>query len=68
MQLLYSETVARASNVSPPTGAPISISSEVAQAFKLTGLREVCVRRVDKQSVGLDLMELRFKVRCALGE
>ena len=48
-------------------GAPLSISSEVAQAFKLTGLREVCVRRVDKQSVGLDLMELHFKVSMCSG-
>ena len=44
-------------------GGPLSISQEVAQAFNLNGLREVCIRRVDKQVVALDLVEFRFKVR-----
>jgi hypothetical protein len=42
-------------------GGPISISNDVAQAFNLTGFREFCIRRVDKQTVGLDLVEFRFK-------
>ena len=44
------------------TGGPLSISQEVAQAFNLSGLREVCIRRVDKDKVALDLVEFRFKV------
>lgn len=43
----------------------MSISKELAQMFKLEGVREVSVRRVDREEVGLDLVELRFKV-CTL--
>ena len=43
-------------------GSPLSISSEVAHAFKLNGLKSVCIRRVDKKEVGLDMVEVRFKV------
>uniref|UniRef100_A0A1X7TI63 Uncharacterized protein n=1 Tax=Amphimedon queenslandica TaxID=400682 RepID=A0A1X7TI63_AMPQE len=38
-----------------------SISGEVAHAINLSGLREVCIRRVDKDEVTLDLVEFRFK-------
>ena len=38
-------------------GGPLSISRELAAAFQLEGVREVAVR-----VVGLDLMEVRFKV------
>lgn len=30
--------------------------------FNLEGVREVCVRKVEREDVGLDLVELRFKV------
>ena len=30
-------------------------------AFSLTGVREVCVRKVEQRDVGLDLVELSFK-------
>lgn len=43
-------------------GGPLSISKELAQMFKLEGVREVSVRKVDRDEVGLDLVELRFKV------
>ena len=49
------------------SGGPLSISKELAQMFKLEGVREVSVRRVDREEVGLDLVELRFKVRLSLG-
>ena len=44
-------------------GGPLSISQEVALAFNVNGLREVCIRRIDKQ---LDLVEFRFKVRTSI--
>ena len=44
-------------------GGLLSISQEIAQAFNVNGLREVCIRWVDKQPVALDLVEFRFKVR-----
>ena len=43
-------------------GGPLSISQEVAAAFNLTGIRDVCIRRVDKHLVALDLVEFRFQV------
>ena len=43
-------------------GGPLSINHELSQAFNLTGGRKVCVRRVEREEVGVDLMELRFKV------
>ena len=43
-------------------GGPLSVSKEVAQAFNLDGVREVIVRRVERDEVALDLVELRFKV------
>uniref|UniRef100_A0A1X7T8H0 Uncharacterized protein n=1 Tax=Amphimedon queenslandica TaxID=400682 RepID=A0A1X7T8H0_AMPQE len=43
-------------------GGPLSISGEVAHAINLSGLREVCIRRVDKDEVTLDLVVFRFKV------
>jgi len=43
-------------------GGPLSISQELSQAFNLVGGRKVSVRRVGQEEVGLDLMELRFKV------
>ena len=43
-------------------GGPLSISRELAVAFQLEGVREVAVRVVDRAEVGLDLMEVRFKV------
>ena len=43
-------------------GGPLSISNDVAQAFSLMGVREVKVRRVEREEVGLDLLEIKFKV------
>ena len=43
-------------------GGLLSINHELSQAFNLTGGRKVCVRRVEREEVGVDLMELRFKV------
>ncbi len=43
-------------------GGPLSISKELAQMFNLEGMREVSVRKVEGEDVGLDLVELRFKV------
>ena len=43
------------------TGGPLSILNDVAAAFNLTGVREVCVRKVEREWVGLDLVELSFK-------
>lgn len=43
-------------------GGPLSISKELAQMFNFERVREVCVRKVEKEEVGLDLVELRFKV------
>ena len=43
-------------------GGPLSISKELAQMFGLEGTREVNVRKVQGDEVGLDLVELRFKV------
>lgn len=43
-------------------GGPLSISKELAQMFGLEGMREVTVRKVESEEVGLDLVELRFKV------
>lgn len=34
----------------------------MAQAFNLTGVKNVLIRRVDKKEVGLDMLEVRFKV------
>ena len=45
-------------------GGPLSISTDVAQAFKLNGLKNVYIRRVNKKEVGLDMVEVRFKA-CA---
>ena len=42
-------------------GGPFSIYQDVAVAFSLTGVREVCVRKVEQRDVGLDLVELSFK-------
>ncbi len=44
-------------------GGPVSISRDIAGAFGLEGVREVCVRRVEREEVGLDLVELRIKAR-----
>ena len=44
-------------------GGPLSVSREIAGAFNLEGVREVYVRRVERVEVGLDLVELRIKVR-----
>ena len=43
------------------TGGPFSVLQEVAVAFTLTGVREVCVRKVDRRDVALDMVELSFK-------
>lgn len=47
----------------PNEGGPISVSSEVAHAFNLTGVKQVYIRRINKKEVGLDMVEVRFKVR-----
>ncbi len=49
-----------------PPGGPLSISKDLAQTFNLEGLREVRVRKVERDSVGLDLVELRFKVQATI--
>uniref|UniRef100_A0AAN0JYW5 Uncharacterized protein n=1 Tax=Amphimedon queenslandica TaxID=400682 RepID=A0AAN0JYW5_AMPQE len=43
-------------------GGPLSISGEVARAINLSGLREVCIRRVDKDEKTLDLVVFIFKI------
>lgn len=43
-------------------GGPLSIRKEVAQVFNFEGVKEVVVRRVERDEVALDLVELRFKV------
>ena len=48
------------------TGGPLSISKELAQHFNLEGVKEVNVRKVDKEEVGIDLLELKFKVQQSL--
>ena len=45
------------------TGGPLSISRELSQLHGLEGVKEVNVRLVDKDEVGIDLLELRFKVQ-----
>jgi len=40
----------------------LSISKELAQTFGFEGVREVYVRKQQREDVGLDLVELRFKV------
>ena len=44
------------------SGGPLSISKELAQTFNLEGVKEVSVKKVEREEVGLDLVELRFKV------
>ena len=48
--------------VSMTTGGPLSIGKELAQLYNLEGVKEVNVRKVDKDEVGIDLLELKFKV------
>ena len=36
---------------------------ELAQLYNLEGVKEVNVRKVDKDEVGIDLLELKFKVQ-----
>ena len=49
--------------ISMTTGGPLSIGKELAQLYNLEGVKEVNVRKVDKDEVGIDLLELKFKVR-----
>ena len=41
----------------------MSVSKELAQHFNLEGVKEVNVRKVEKEEVGIDLLELKFKVQ-----
>ena len=36
---------------------------ELAQLYNLEGVKEVNVRKVNKDEVGIDLLELKFKVQ-----
>jgi hypothetical protein len=45
------------------TGGPLSVGKELAQLYNLEGVKEVNVRKVDKDEVGIDLLELKFKVQ-----
>ena len=38
------------------------MGKELAQLYNLEGVKEVNVRKVDKDEVGIDLLELKFKV------
>ena len=49
--------------VSMATGGPLSVGRELAQLYNLEGVKEVNVRKVDKDEVGIDLLELKFKVQ-----
>jgi len=40
----------------------LSVIKDLASSFGFEGFREVQVRKVDLDEVGLDLVELRFKV------
>ena len=44
-------------------GGPLSVNKELAQLYNLEGVKEVNVRKVDKEEVGIDLLELKFKVQ-----
>ena len=48
--------------VSMAIGGPLSVGKELAQLYNLEGVKEVNVRKVDKDEVGIDLLELKFKV------
>ena len=39
------------------------MGKELAQLYNLEGVKEVIVRKVDKDEVGIDLLELKFKVQ-----
>ena len=52
--------------VSMATGGPLSLSKEIAQLYSLEGVKEVSVRKVNKEEVGIDLLELKFKVQSIL--
>ena len=45
------------------TGGPLSVGRELAQLYNLEGVKEVNVRKVNKDEVGIDLLELKFKVQ-----
>ena len=45
------------------TGGPLSVGRELAQLYNLEGVKEVNVRKVDKDEVAIDLLELKFKVQ-----
>ena len=49
--------------VSMATGGPLSVGKELAQLYNLEGVKEVNVRKVDKDEVGIDLLEIKFKVQ-----
>ena len=49
--------------VSMATGGPLSISRELSQLYNFDGVKEVNVRLVEKEEVGIDLLELKFKVQ-----
>ena len=49
-------------------GGLLSISQEIAQAFNVNGLREVCIRWVDKQPVALDLINEHGTVNIILSK
>ena len=55
--------VERAPCISMATGGPLSVGKELAQLYNLEGVKEVIVRKVDKDEVGIDLLELKFKVQ-----
>lgn len=41
----------------------MSVNKELAQLYNLEGVKEVSVRKIDKEDVAIDLLELKFKVQ-----
>ena len=63
VECVYTGHVEHAPCVSMATGGPLSVGKELAQLYNLEGVKEVIVRKVDKDEVGIDLLELKFKVQ-----
>ena len=52
--------------ISMATGGPLSISRELSQLYNFDGVKEVNVRLVEQEEVGIDLLELKFKVQSTI--
>ena len=42
------------------------MNRELAQFYNLEGVKEVYIRKVEKEEVGIDLLELKFKVQIVI--